>query len=139
MSPFNRHVNLIQEKCGNPVDGLVWCPINFDKQTKFSWNALPSRRGGEASASIRSREATEEPNTGWSLRQHVSETHSETTLVSDHPVCAFSERIHFVNGAFPSLARRGMRLPRIGGKHYVVRSITRSGAKGNRARLPGYL
>jgi len=34
-------------------------------------------------------EATKQPQTGWSLTQHVSETHSETTLVSDHPVRAF--------------------------------------------------
>src|SRR5207249_176497 len=59
----------------------------------------PPSKGGVAAALIRSREATEEPQTGWSLTQHVSETHSETTLVSDHPVRAFSERKHFVNGA----------------------------------------
>src|SRR5438093_11749156 len=46
-----------------------------------------------------SREATVEPQTGWSLTQHVSEAHSETTLLSDHRVRASSERIHFVNGA----------------------------------------
>src|SRR5439155_23923123 len=35
------------------------------------------------------REASEEPQTGWSLRRHVSQTHSEASFVSDHPVRAF--------------------------------------------------
>ena len=53
-----------------------------------------------AAASIKSREATEEPQTGWSLTRHVSQTHSEASLGSDHPVPRlFSERIHFANGA----------------------------------------
>src|SRR5437867_10693821 len=68
----------------------------------------------------RSREATEEPQTGWSLTQHVSETHSETRLVSDHPVRAFSERIYFVNGASTPPCQGGECVcPVIGDKHYV--------------------
>src|SRR5881397_206689 len=69
---------------------------------------------------MRSREATEEPQTGWSLTQHVSETHSETRLVSDHPVRAFSERIYFVNGASTPPCQGGECVcPVIGDKHYV--------------------
>ena len=55
---------------------------------------------GVAAASIKSREATEEPQTGWSLTRHVSQTHSEASLVSDHPVRAF-----FRNGSILLMAR----------------------------------
>jgi len=53
-----------------------------------------------AAASIKSREATEEPQTGWSLTRHVAQTHSEASLVSDHPVRAF-----FRNGSILLMAR----------------------------------
>jgi hypothetical protein len=37
---------------------------------------------------------------GWSLTKHVAELHSETRLVSDHPVCAdLVASRHFLNGA----------------------------------------
>ena len=55
----------------------------------FQFGYIPLLTKGGDAASIKSREATEEPQTGWSLTQHVSETHSETPLVSDHPVRAF--------------------------------------------------
>ena len=45
------------------------------------------RRGG-CGINQKSR-STEEPQTGWSLRRHVSQTHSKASLVSDHPVRAF--------------------------------------------------
>src|SRR5437879_12207403 len=60
----------------------------------------PPLQGGVAAASIKSREATEEPQTGWSLTRHVSQTHSEASLVSDHPVRAF-----FRNGSIFLMAR----------------------------------
>jgi len=50
--------------------------------------AFPSLQRRGAAASIRRREATEEPQTGWSLTRHVPEKHSETSLVSDHAVRA---------------------------------------------------
>src|SRR5437879_5460357 len=67
-----------------------------------------------AAASIKSREATEAPQTaggarasptGRSHQQKLSltrkcfKTHSETSLASDHPVRACSERDHFFDGA----------------------------------------
>src|SRR5205085_9252009 len=67
-----------------------------------------------AAASIKSRDATEAPQaaggaraspTGRSHQQKPSltrkgfKTHSETSLASDHPVRAFSERDHFFDGA----------------------------------------
>src|SRR5438034_2476017 len=57
----------------------------------------------------RSREATEEPQTGWSLTQHVSEMHSETPLVSDHP----RPRL-FRNGSILLMAQLLLRLRPIG-------------------------
>src|SRR5437016_38213 len=64
------------------------------------WVHSPPYKGGVAAASIKSREATEEPQTGWSLTRHVSQTHSEASLVSDHPVRAF-----FRNGSILLMAR----------------------------------
>jgi len=56
----------------------------------FQFGYIPLlTQGGVAAASIKSGEATEEPQTGWSLTRHVSQTHSEASLVSDHPVRAF--------------------------------------------------
>src|SRR6266850_7654642 len=74
----------------------------------------PPCKGGVAAASIKSREATEAPQTaggarasptGRSHQQKLSltrtclKTHSETSVASDHPVRAFSERDHFFDGA----------------------------------------
>src|SRR5437762_9459349 len=66
----------------------------------FQFGYIPLLTKGGAAASIKSREATEEPQTGWSLRRHVSQTHSEASLVSDHPVRAF-----FRNGSILLMAR----------------------------------
>jgi len=52
-----------------------------------------------AAASIKSREATEAPQTGWSLTNHGGECIPEPWLVSDHPVRAFAERDHIFDGA----------------------------------------
>ncbi|HLB87945.1 MAG TPA: hypothetical protein VJK29_09860, partial [Terriglobales bacterium] len=47
-----------------------------------------------AAASIKSREATEAPQTGWSLTRKSLKTHCETWPASEHPVRAFSEPDH---------------------------------------------
>jgi len=49
-----------------------------------------------AAASIRRREATEEPQTGRSVRQ--KRFRPESSGRTDHPGRAVSERIHFVDG-----------------------------------------
>src|SRR5437773_7873143 len=78
---------------------LVWCPTSC--LTPIWGRCIPPPlQGGVAAASIKSREATEEPQTGWSLTRHVSQTHSEASLVSDHPVRAF-----FRNGSVLLMAR----------------------------------
>src|SRR5439155_3898520 len=69
----------------------------------------PPCKGGVSAASIRKREATEVPQTGWSLTRHVSQTHSETSRVSDHPVRAF-----FRTDPFLLMARLLLRLRPIG-------------------------
>src|SRR2546430_14149544 len=75
-------------------------PRLFSERIHVSvWVHSPPYKG-VAAASIKSREATEEPQTGWSLRRHVSQTHSEASLVSDHPVRAF-----FRNGSILLMAR----------------------------------
>src|SRR5881227_3661675 len=56
---------------------------------------------------IKSREATEAPQTGWSLTRKCFKTHSETSLASDHPVRAFSERDHFLMARPPLLGKEG--------------------------------
>jgi len=60
-----------------------------------------------AAASLKSREATEAPQTGWSLTRKCFKTHSETSLASDHPVRAFSERDHFLMARPPLLGKEG--------------------------------
>src|SRR5437588_9774087 len=67
----------------------------------------PPCKGGEAAASIKSCEATEAPQTGWSLTGKCSKTHSETSFASDHPVRAFSERDHFLTARPPLLCKEG--------------------------------
>src|SRR5207249_8772064 len=65
-------------------------PRLFSERIPVSvWVHSPPYKGGVAAASIKSREATEEPQTGWSLRRQGSQTHSEASFVSDHPVRAF--------------------------------------------------
>ena len=86
-----------------------------------------------AAASIKSREATEAPQTaggarasptGRSHQQTLSltrkclKTHSETSLASDHPVRAFSERVHFFGGAATP--------PLQGGEYARLKSFTAS-------------
>jgi len=54
--------------------------------------------------------------TGWSLTSHVAGMHSETCVVSDHPVCAASVASrHFLTGAA---------IPPHGGGHYSPDSHT---------------
>src|SRR5437660_11724233 len=78
----------------------VWCPKEILTSRHVSvWVHSPPYKG-VAAASIKSREATEEPQTGWSLTRHVSQTHSEASLVSDHPVRAF-----FRNGSILLMPR----------------------------------
>src|SRR4029434_702584 len=50
--------------------------------------------------------------TGWSLISHILTMHSETWLVSDHPVCAASvaSRLFLYGAATPPSARRHLRL-----------------------------
>ena len=62
---------------------------------------------GNAPALIKSREATEAPQTGWSLTRKCCKTHFETSLASDHPVRAFSERDHFLMARPPLLCKEG--------------------------------
>jgi len=61
-----------------------------------------------AAALIKNREATEAPQTGWSLTEHVSECILRLGCVSDHPVRASLERDHFLMARPPLLTRRGM-------------------------------
>jgi len=77
---------------------------SLDKMTKFSRSAFPSsqRRGG-CGIHQKSRSHRRAADGVVAHATRFQKTHSETRLVSDHP----------------SLRRRGMRLPRIGGKHYV--------------------
>src|SRR5437867_6770033 len=78
----------------------------------------PPLQGGVAAASIRGREATEEPQTGWSLRRYVSETHSDTTCERPPRPRLFGTD-PFVNGAsIPLLTKEG-NAPESRGKHYV--------------------
>src|SRR6266704_1997508 len=56
----------------------------------------PPRRGGVAAAVIKRGEATEAPQTGWSVRRDVQASRFRRT---DHPVRAFSEREYFFDGA----------------------------------------
>ena len=73
-------------------------------------------------ATIKSREATEAPQTAGGARASPTErshqqklsltrkcfkTHSETSLASDHPVRAFSERDHFLMARPPLLCKQG--------------------------------
>src|SRR5438105_478936 len=58
-------------------------------------------------ASLKSREATEAPQTGWSLTRKCFKTHSETSRASDHPVRAFSEQDHILDGAATLLCKKG--------------------------------
>src|SRR5207245_8727805 len=82
------------------------------------WAHSPPCKGGVAAALIKSREATEAPQTaggvrasptGRSHQQKLSltrkcfKTHSETSLASDHPVRAFSEGDHFLMARPPLL------------------------------------
>ena len=64
-----------------------------------------AREEGVAAASIKSREATEAPQTGLVAHTLCFKTRSETSLVSDHPVRAFSERDHFFMARPPLLKR----------------------------------
>src|SRR6266850_1501798 len=54
---------------------------------------------GVAAASTKRREATEAPQTGWSITRKCFKTHCETCVASDPPVRASSERDHFFDGA----------------------------------------
>src|SRR6266403_2056904 len=82
----------------------------------------PPCKGGVAAASIKSREATEAPQTAGgarasptgrshqhklSLTRKCFKTHSETSLASDHPVRAGSERDHFLMARPPLLCKEG--------------------------------
>src|SRR6266571_9338463 len=73
----------------------------------------PPCEGGVAAASIKSREATEAPQTGWSLTRNVSKRIFETSLVSDHPVRAVSEWDHFLMARTPLLHKEGKMLAAI--------------------------
>src|SRR5438093_378709 len=69
----------------------------------------PPCKGGVAAASIRSREATEEPQTGWSVRRKSSGLNIFAELLlrlrpiglalRANPSAPFSERIRFISGA----------------------------------------
>src|SRR5437773_8509611 len=119
---------------------LVWCPTSC--LTPIWGRCIPPPlQGGVAAASIKSREATEEPQTGWSLTRHVSQTHSEASLVSDHPVRAF-----FRNGSIllmarpPLLCKEGNAPTQIGVKHEVGHRTSMTwasrGHSGPRTREP---
>src|SRR6266436_5837998 len=64
--------------------------------------------------------------TGWSLTRKRFKTHSETSLASDHPVRAFSERDHFWWRGHPSFARRGICSPEFIHSFYTALGKTRS-------------
>src|SRR6266403_5973031 len=99
----------------------------------------PPCKGGVAAASIKSREATEAPQTaggarasptGRSHQQKLSltrkcfKTYSETSLASDHPVRAGSERDHFLMARPPLLCKEGNMPPEFIHSFYTVATET---------------
>ena len=64
-----------------------------------------------AAPSTKSCEATEAPQTGWSLTSLVFTAHSETDVVNDHPGRSISERDHVIIGtATPPLQEGNLAL-----------------------------
>src|SRR5438105_1856495 len=70
----------------------------------------PPCKGGVAAASIKSREATEAPQTGWSVRRNVSECIFKTFAELTTPSAPFRNGIIFLVARPPLLQKEGNKL-----------------------------
>src|SRR5207253_5903427 len=71
----------------------------------------PPCKGGVAAALIKSREATEAPQTGWSLTRNVSKRVAKRDSRATTPSAPFRNGTIFWWRGHPSFTRRGISLP----------------------------
>src|SRR6266850_6988808 len=104
----------------------------------FSLSFSPPCQGGVAAASIKSREATEAPQTGaererdsakhkeWSITRHFSERIPKQSLRLTTPSAPFSEGDYFLMARPPLLGKEGNVLPVIRSRLLSPRSVAAS-------------